>query len=73
MCSERTTCSLLIEFREEEINFEESLNKKLLGIAVTVGVSMFVLSISELSEVGMVRMKNRLINYVQFLQVENST
>jgi len=30
---------------------------KILGPAVTVGVSMFVLSISELSEVGMVRKK----------------
>ena len=38
---------------------------KLLGQAVTVGVSMFVLSISELSEVGMVRMNKSFISYRQ--------
>ena len=33
------------------------IRKIILGNAVTVGVTMFVLSISELSEVGMVRLR----------------
>eukprot|EP00090_Calanus_glacialis_P026105 TRINITY_DN4095_c1_g1_i14.p1 TRINITY_DN4095_c1_g1~~TRINITY_DN4095_c1_g1_i14.p1 ORF type:complete len:103 (-),score=4.24 TRINITY_DN4095_c1_g1_i14:185-493(-) len=42
-----------------QMGYDKRVRPNYGGIAVTVGVSMFVLSISELSEVGMVRMKTR--------------
>ena len=43
--------------REEKSADQPTMHCSFLGTAVTVGVTMFVLSISELSEVGMVRKK----------------